>query len=195
MNPIKRVCVYCASSSQCAPEFLEAAHKLGREFARNEIITLYGGGAVGLMGSLADGAISEGGEVIGVIPGFMRDLEWGHSGISELRVVGDMHERKRILIGDSDAFVALPGGCGTLEELFEAITWKRLGFHRKPIIIANVKSFFDPCIEMLERCVQEKFMHQKHLQMWHAVERIEKIIPTLRTVPPWNEDALEIAVL
>ncbi len=195
MNRIERVGVYCASSSQCDPEYFEAANRLGRALARNHIMLYYGGGAVGLMGSLADGALSEGGEVIGVIPGFMNDLEWGHPGISELRVVAHLHERKRVIIEESDAIVALPGGCGTLEELFEAITWKRLGLHNKPIVIANVKGFFDPCLELLERCVRENFMHQKHRELWHAVSKVEEIIPVIQNIPPWSEDALHIAVL
>src|ERR1700685_4815085 len=123
---IKRVCVYCASSRQCDAAYHDAAARLGRELARNKVTLVYGGGSVGSMGHLADAAIAEGGRVIGVLPRFMYDLEWGHRGLSELLIVNDLHERKRKMIAEVDAVIALPGGCGTLEELFEAITWKRL---------------------------------------------------------------------
>jgi hypothetical protein len=107
------------------------------------------------MGALADGALAKGGHVIGVLPEFMGKLEWGHERLTELRLVGDMHERKRRMIAEVDAVIALPGGCGTLEELFEAITWKRLGLYSKPIVLVNVAGYFDPCVELLERAIAE----------------------------------------
>ena len=195
MTIIKRVCVYCASSNKCDKFYLEAAYKLGIQLAQNKIVTYYGGGAVGLMGSLADGAISAGGEVVGIIPDFMQQLEWGHKGITKLHVVRNMHERKSMIASESDAFVALPGGCGTLEELLEVITWKRLGLHSKPIIITNLKGFFNPCIEMLNQCVREHFMHEKHLQMWTVVESVDDIIPALSNGEAWYKDARDFAVL
>ena len=126
-----RVCVYCASSRQCDPIYHQAAARLGRELALAGHTTVYGGGSVGSMGYLADAALAAGGRVIGVIPSFMHDLEWAHRGLTELLVVNDMHERKRLMIDSVAAVVALPGGCGTFEELFEAITWKRLGAVRR----------------------------------------------------------------
>lgn len=195
MAQIKRVCVYCASSNKCNKFYLEAAYKLGIQLAQNGIVTYYGGGAVGLMGSLADGAISAGGEVVGIIPDFMQQLEWGHKGITKLHIVNTMHERKSMIVSESDAFVALPGGCGTLEELLEVITWKRLGLHSKPIIITNLKGFFNPCIEMLNQCVREHFMHEKHLQMWTVVDSVDEIIPALSNGEAWYKDARDFAVL
>ena len=174
---------------------MEAAYKLGIQLAQNGIVTYYGGGAVGLMGSLADGAISAGGEVVGIIPDFMQQLEWGHKGITKLHIVNTMHERKSMIVSESDAFVALPGGCGTLEELLEVITWKRLGLHSKPIIITNLKGFFNPCIEMLNQCVREHFMHEKHLQMWTVVDSVDEIIPALSNGEAWYKDARDFAVL
>src|SRR5438128_662891 len=129
-----RVCVYAASSAHCAPEFLQAARQLGVLLAQAGATVVYGGGAVGLMGAVADGALEAGGHVIGIIPRFMTEVEWQHTGLNTLEVVEDMRERKHRLLTGSDAVVALPGGCGTLEELSEAITLKRLGIYFNPII-------------------------------------------------------------
>lgn len=192
---IQRVCVYCASSRQCDGIYFASAERLGRELARNGMTIIYGGGAVGLMGCLADNALSEGGEVIGVLPRFMEKVEWGHKGLTELRIVRNMHERNRIMIEEADAFVALPGGCGTLGELFEAITWKRLGLHTKPIIMANIRGFYDPCIELLERCITERFMGEQHQLMWTVVDSAEEVIDALRVATPWDENAIDFAAL
>lgn len=192
---IQRVCVYCASSRQCDGIYFASAERLGRELARNGMTIIYGGGAVGLMGCLADNALSEGGEVIGVLPRFMEKVEWGHKGLTELRIVRNMHERNRIMIEEADAFVALPGGCGTLEELFEVITWKRLGLHTKPIIMANIRGFYDPCIELLERCITERFMGEQHQLMWTVVDSAEEVIDALRVATPWDENAIDFAAL
>ncbi len=155
---IKRVCVYCASSRQCDPAYHDAAARLGRELARNNVTLVYGGGSVGSMGHLADAALAEGGRVVGVLPRFMYDLDWGHRGLSELLIVNDLHERKRLMIDEVDAVVALPGGCGTLEELFEAITWKRLGLFTGPIVLLNTLGFYTLCVEFLESCIERRFM-------------------------------------
>lgn len=190
-----KVTVYCASSRRCDEAYLEAAESLGRELARNGITVVYGGGAVGLMGRLADGALREGGRVIGILPRFMRDLEWGHARLSEMRVVADMHERKRAMLHEADAVVALPGGCGTLEELFEAITWKRLGLYLGPIVLVNTRRFFLPCVELLERCVGERFMDERHLAMWSVVDEPEAVIEAIESAPEWRADNRNFAVL
>ena len=140
-----RVCVYAASSAKVAPEFHAAARQLGETLAASGCSVVYGGGSQGLMGSLADGALSKGGEVIGILPKFMADLEWGHPGLTHLELVEDMRERKHKLLTGSDAVVALPGGCGTLEELFEAITLKRLGIYFSPIILLNTRGSTRRC--------------------------------------------------
>src|ERR1019366_781251 len=147
---MESVCVYCASSNRSSPIYLDAAARLGRILAENGITIVYGGSRLGSMGRLAAAALEAGGKVIGVLPRFMDDLAWGHPALSELRIVDDMHERKR----------------GTLEELFEAIAWKRLGLYFGPVVLVNVNGFFDPCIELLNRCVEERFMDEKHRAMW-----------------------------
>jgi uncharacterized protein (TIGR00730 family) len=189
----RRILVFCASSGSCEPHFHDAAHGLGREIARAGHALVYGGGSVGSMGAVADGALAEGGEVIGIIPRFMRELEWAHAGLSELRLVEDMQQRKRDMLAASDAIVTLPGGSGTLEELFEAITSKRLGLYPNPIVILNQGGFYDPLFSLLEGSVSERFMHEAHLEMWHAVERVDEILPAIEASAEWPADALEFA--
>jgi uncharacterized protein (TIGR00730 family) len=190
---INRVCVFCASSRQIAKVYLEAAYHLGVTLARESITVVYGGGAVGLMGELANGALAEGGTVIGVIPEFMYKLEWGHEGITELKIVKDMHERKKLVMQNSDAIIALPGGCGTFEELFEALTMKRLGFYLNPIVLVNVNRFYDPLIKQLRRCVYEKFMDGRHLEMWAVVDRVDEILNVINNAPKWSIEARNFA--
>jgi uncharacterized protein (TIGR00730 family) len=188
------VCVYCASSNRSPEIYLDAAARLGRILAENGITIVYGGSRLGSMGRLAAAALDVGGKVIGVLPRFMDDLEWGHRELSELRIVEDMHERKRVMLELSGAAIALPGGCGTLEELFEAITWKRLGLYFGPVVLVNVGGFFDPCIELLNRCVTERFMDEKHRAMWSVAGDPESVMETLRSAGEWSRDARDFAV-
>ena len=188
------VCVYCASSNRSPEIYLDAAARLGRILAENGITIVYGGSRLGSMGRLAAAALEAGGKVIGVLPRFMDDLEWGHGALSELRIVEDMHERKRVMLELSGAAIALPGGCGTLEELFEAITWKRLGLYFGPVVLVNVGGFFDPCIELLNRCVKERFMDEKHRAMWSVAGDPESVMETLRSAAEWSRDARDFAV-
>jgi uncharacterized protein (TIGR00730 family) len=190
-----KVAVYCASSERCAPGHHEAAARLGRHLAQAGHGIVYGGSALGSMGRLAAAALECGGEVTGVIPQFMDELEWANRALTDLRIVGDMHERKRLMLELSDAVVALPGGCGTLEELFEAITWKRLGLYFGPVVLVNVGGFFDPCLELLARCVRESFMDPKHAAMWNSVAEPEQVAETLRSIPPWPRAARSFAAL
>ncbi len=191
----RRVCVYCASSRQADREYADSAYRLGRLLAENDITIVYGGGSVGSMGALADGALSSGGKVIGVLPQFMYDLEWGHRGLTELRVVNDLHERKRLMIEDVDATVALPGGSGTFEELLETITWKRLGLYLKPIVLVNTRDYYAPLISLLEGSVRERFMDQRHLQMWQVVKRAEEVLEAIQKAPEWSPNARGFATL
>jgi uncharacterized protein (TIGR00730 family) len=191
----RRVCVYCGSSRQCNPAYLRAAEQLGRVLARNNFTVVYGGGAAGSMRSLADGALAEGGRVVGVIPEFMVKLEWLHPHIPEKIVVRDMHERKRRMIEDADAVIALPGGSGTLEELMEAITWKRLGLYLGAIVILNTQSFYQPLISLLDRCIDERFMDARHAQMWTIVEKPEEVPQAITAAAPWSEDCRSFASL
>ena len=192
---IEKVCVYCASSRKANLVYFEDAKKLGEILAKNSITLIYGGGVVGSMGNIANGALSENGKVIGIIPKFMADLEWAHKGLTKLHIVQSMHERKHLMLDGVDAAIALPGGCGTLEELMEAITLKRLGIFIKPIIIVNTKGFFDHLIKLLEYSISEKFMSEKHGTMWSVVNNVEDVIPAIKNAPLWSKDARSSAVV
>lgn len=178
-DPPRRVLVYCASSSQVDAKYFEAARSLGEGLASRGWGLVYGGGSAGLMGAIADACLGGGGSVLGFIPHFMEEREWSHRGITELQVVQDMHERKRRMIESCDAIVALPGGCGTLEELLEAITWKRLDLHDKPIVVQNVDGYFDPCIAMLHRSIDEHFMPEAYRELWGVARTSEETLELL----------------
>lgn len=193
MSLKRRILVFCASSGACAPHFHAAADQLGRAIAQAGHTLVYGGGAKGSMGAVADGALAEGGEVVGVIPRFMRELEWAHEGIHELELVEDMQTRKRRMLETADAIVTLPGGSGTFEELFDAITAKRLGVYAHPIVILNQDGFYDPLFELMRKSVAERFMHDQHLEMWQSVESVEAILPAIEAVEPWPDNAVEFA--
>jgi hypothetical protein len=192
---IKRVCVYCASSNHVAAPYFEAAAALGRQLAESGATVVYGGGRSGLMGRLADAALDAGGKVVGIIPHFMKAVEWQHEHLSELHLVDDMHERKKRFLVEVDALVALPGGCGTFEELMEAITLKRLGLFTKPIVILNLNGYYDPLLLMLERAVEERFMRPEHRQMWTSVAQAEDILEAIRSAPPWSQEAIGFAAV
>ncbi len=183
---INRVCIYCASSRQCDQIYRDSAARLGAILARNHVTIVYGGGKSGSMGALADAALAEGGRVIGVLPRFMDEVEWGHERLSELILVNDMHERKRLMIQEVDAVVALPGACGTWEELFEAMSFKRLGLYAGPIVIVNTNNYYAPMLEMLNRSVEYRFMDQRHRAMWMVTEEPEQVLEAIRNSPPWS---------
>lgn len=193
VNRGRHVLVFCASSGSCDPAFHEAAAALGRAIAKNGDTVVYGGGAVGSMGALADAALAEGGRVVGIIPRFMREREWAHTGISELRLVDDMRERKRQMLELADAIVTLPGGSGTFEELFEALTCKRLGLFRHPIVIVNQSGFYDPLFALLQSSVAERFMSEEHLEMWQAVDHVDDVLSAIARADHWPEDAIRFA--
>jgi uncharacterized protein (TIGR00730 family) len=190
-----RICVYAASSQQCDAAYREAAFQLGALLASAGCCVVYGGGSVGSMGAVADGALSAGGEVIGIIPRFMADLEWGHAGLTQLELVEDMRERKHRLLTGSDAVVALPGGCGTLEELFEAITLKRLGLYFNPIVLLNTRNFYTPLQAFLRQVISERFMNAEHAAMWSLVNTPDQVLPEIRKTPKWDENARDYAVV
>lgn len=190
-----RICVYAASSAQVHPEFHAAAFALGERIAQGGHSLVYGGGSTGLMGAVAEGALTHGGEVIGILPKFMADLEWGHPGLTELQLVEDMRERKHRLLTDSDAVVALPGGCGTLEELFEAITLKRLGIYFNPIVLLNTRGYYAPLQGFMQQVIEEKFMNAEHIAMWSLVDSVDAVLPAILATPKWREDARDYAVV
>ncbi len=189
-----RVCVYCASSATAHADFRAAAHRLGTLLAQGGCSVVYGGGSIGSMGALAEGALAAGGEVIGILPRFMADLEWGHPGLTRLELVEDMRERKHRLLTGSDAVVALPGGCGTLEELFEAITLKRLGLYFKPIVLLDTHGLFAPLTDYLDQLIGARFMNSEHRAMWQRVAQPEDVLPAIRATPDWRSDARDYAI-
>jgi len=195
MNTTRAVCVYCASSNASHPEYREVAFRLGAVLAGQGLGIVYGGGARGSMGALADGALSKGGRVVGILPKFMADLEWGHQGLTELELVEDMRIRKHMMLARSQAAIALPGGCGTLEELLEAITLKRLGLYLNPIVLVNTRAFFDPLIELLTRAVEERFMDERHVRMWEVVAQPEDVPGALDRALAWSAEARAFAAL
>ena len=195
--PVTRraVCVYCASSRTAHADYRLAARRLGEVLAGAGITIVYGGGAAGSMGALADGALEAGGRVIGILPRFMADLEWGHPGLSDLQLVEDLRTRKHLMLTLSQAAIALPGGSGTLEELLEAITLKRLGLYLNPIVLINTRGFFDPLLEVLRRAVAEHFMDTRHLSMWQVVATPDEIPQALASAPGWSAEARSFAAL
>lgn len=190
-----RICVYCASSAQCDPEYHQAAFRLGELLAEAGCTTVYGGGGMGSMGALADGALSKQGHVVGIIPRFMTEVEWQHPGLATLDIVEDMRERKHRLLTGSDAVVALPGGCGTLEEVFEAITLKRLGLYLKPIVFVNTRGFYDGLRDFLQHTIRERMMGDAHAAMWQFVDHVDEVLPVIRGSEAWPEDARSFAAL
>ena len=161
---MKRICVYCGSSPGANPVHREAAENLGALLAARGIGLVYGGGNVGLMGIVADAALQAGGEVIGVIPTALMDKELGHAGVTKLHVTASMHERKQLMADLRDGFISLPGGIGTLEELFETFTWLQLGFHGKPVGLLNVAGFYDHLLAFLRHAADERFLGPAHLE-------------------------------
>lgn len=159
---IRRVCVFCGSKAGARPEYMESARQTGQLLAERGIGLVYGGASIGTMGALANGALAAGGEVIGVIPRSFVDREIAHSGLSQLHLVGSMHERKALMVELADGFVALPGGSGTLDEFFEVFTWAQLGFHDKPCAFIDVRGYYQPLIAFLDHAVDEHFISRPH---------------------------------
>ena len=178
------LCVYCGSSTGNQPIYRDAADALGKAIAEAGMRLIFGGGGVGLMGVLCDSVIRNGGHVTGIIPAFLREREAHHGGLDELFVVESMHERKQMMFEQSDAFAILPGGFGTLDELFEMITWRQLELHDKPIVLVNVNGYWDPLIALVRRQVEEGFVRPRHLDLLRGVARAEDVIPALREAPP-----------
>lgn len=165
MSQLSSLCVYCGSSPGSDPIYLETASELGRYLANSGIRVVYGGGNVGLMGAVADGALAAGGEVIGVIPKALAEKELAHHGLTEIHTVSSMHERKMMMAELSDAFLALPGGIGTMEEIFEVFTWTQLGFHAKPCAFLNTSGYYDDLFSFLKNMVGQRFIKQEHLDI------------------------------
>lgn len=185
VRELRRACVYCGSSQRCDPAFRAAARRLGELLANAGVTVVYGGGAVGSMGALADGALEAGGLVHGIIPEFMVALEWAHDRVTKLEVVDGMHHRKLAMIAEVDAAIALPGGSGTFEELLEAITWRRLGLLRAPIVIVNTRGYYNALLRALEQAVDLHFMDRGDAALWTVVDDPDEVLDAIRRTPPW----------
>lgn len=185
---MKSICIYCGSNAGNKPAYAEHARALGARIATEGLQLVYGGGNVGLMGIVADAVLEHGGEVIGVIPEQLVQWEVAHTGVTRLEIVANMHERKARMFDLADAFVALPGGFGTLDEMFEMLTWRQLGLGRKPCAFLDVDGFYSPLIGMIDRMVEERFLHadQRH-DLWHG-EDIDTLFAWMRDYTPAQAD-------
>ncbi|GJD65048.1 TIGR00730 family Rossman fold protein [Methylobacterium frigidaeris] len=179
-----RLCVFCGSSDGARPLYREAATALGRHFAQDGIELVYGGGKVGLMGAVADGALAAGGRVTGIMPKALVEKETAHLGLTDLRVVASMHERKALMADLADGFVALPGGLGTFEEMFEVWTWAQLGYHRKPLAVFNAGGFFDGLLSFLDSVVAEGFVREPHRAMLIVGTEPADLVARIRAYEP-----------
>ena len=185
---MRTVCVYCGSNAGSKPAYAQRAMALGNRLAKDGLALVYGGGNVGLMGIVADAVLEAGGEVIGVIPGQLVEWEVAHRGLTRLEVVDNMHERKARMFDLSDGFVALPGGFGTLDEMFEMLTWRQLGIGDKPCAFLDVEGFYAPLVGMLDRMVEERFLHpDQRRDLWHG-EDIDTMLDWMRNYRPANAD-------
>jgi len=179
---MKKVCVFAGASAGNKPSYAAAAHDLGGLIASYGLGLVYGGGRNGLMGRVADGAIERGGTVIGIIPKFLDRIEIGHAGVTKLHVIDTMHQRKEMMYAESDAFIVLPGGLGTLDETMEITTWRQLDLHKKPVIILNIDGYWTPLMAMLDSVVAEGFMHNGHLQHFDTVASVDGLKPYLQDI-------------
>lgn len=195
MNEINNVCVYSASSTKIDKVYFDAAIELGKILAAKKINIINGAGCLGLMAAISDSALNAGGSVTGIIPKFMVEQNWHHKGLTRMIETETMHERKSLMAEMSDASIALPGGCGTLEELLEVITWKQLGLYLKPIVILNINGYFNPLLEMLNKAIEENFMRQEHGKLWNVANTPVEAVDLLYKIPEWNKDFRKFAAI
>ena len=195
MNNIKNVCVYSASSTKIAPVYFAVAEELGRLLATRGINLINGAGSIGLMGTTSNAVLAAGGTVTGIIPRFMVEQNWHHTGLTQLIETETMHERKQLMAELSDGIIALPGGCGTMEELLEIITWKQLGLYFKPIIVLNIDRFYNPLLEMLQRAIDGHFMRPEHQGIWQVATTAQEAIDLLYVTPQWNKEIRKFAAI
>lgn len=181
---MQRLCVFCGSSFGSRPDYEQAAHHLGTTLAQQGVEVVYGGGRVGLMGVVADAALAAGGQVIGVIPEALMQMEIGHAGLTDLRVVNSMHERKALMADLSDGFIALPGGFGTLEEFCEVLTWSQLGFHRKPCCLLNTAGYYDRLLALWDHAVEEGFVRLENRAQVLSAHSVEEALEQIKHYQP-----------
>ena len=190
---MRKICVYCASSPKAADSYKDSASKIAKVLVDNGYEVIYGGGSIGLMGAVADSVLASNGKITGVIPKFMQELEWGHPDV-EMIEVENMHERKKIMLEMADGVVALAGGCGTFEEIIEAITWKRLGLFDGPAVFLNTNNYYDPIIEQLNKAVDENFMNPEHRDLWSVIQTPDEIVANLKSYIPIENPLSSAAV-
>lgn len=195
MKNIQSIAVYCASSNKLRPSFVEAAERLGSLIAAEGMRLVYGDGGIGLMAAVARGALSNGGEVIGVIPQFMVDQGWNNPSSTQTIVTQTMHERKATICDISDAMVALPGGIGTFEELLECLTWKQLGLLYNPVVILNTDGYYDRLLACLDLMVEEQMMRPIHKEMFVVVNQPEEVIPAILNAKEWDPNTRRLAAI
>jgi uncharacterized protein (TIGR00730 family) len=195
MSTIQRVSIFCGASQKADEIYYREASEIARLLVEHGVAINYGGGEVGMMGVIADTVLSLGGQVRGVIPKFMVNQGWVHPGLTDLHVVDSMHTRKMKLVEDVDGVIALPGGCGTLDELLEMITLKQLGQFTKPILILNTRGFFDPLLHMMERMIELRFMNGSHRDIWQVIDSPGQLMEALSKSPGWSSDAIHSAVV
>ena len=189
------ITVYLGANEGNDPSLRKAVRELGTWIGESGNRLVYGGSKSGLMGEIAESVLQAGGEVTGVIPHFMVEQGWQHKGLTEMIEVENMHQRKQKMADLSDAVIALPGGCGTLEELLEIITWKQLGLYLNPVVILNTNGFFDPLLAMLQRAMDENFMRQQHGAIWHVASTPQEAVELIHTIPVWDSSIRKFAAI
>lgn len=195
MTKPKSICVYCASSSRVDECYTHAAYLLGKLIAQKNMQLITGGGVQGLMRAVEDGALEANGIVTGVIPRFMMEQGWNHPALTNMHVTPDMHTRKKLMAELSDAVIALPGGCGTMEELCEIITWKQLGLYLKPIVILNINEYYNPLIAQFEKAIDQHFMGQIHGKIWSVAHTPQEAMEIIEQTPEWSPEIRKYAAL
>ena len=192
---VSSISVYCASSSKIDPVYMEEAYKVGQMLARAGITLINGAGNMGLMKASSDGCLEAGGRAVGIIPGFMIAEGWCHQGMSEIIETPDMHIRQQKMAEAGAAAIVLPGGCGSMAELFELITWKQLGLYLKPIVILNTKGYYDALLQQLEQAAEEQFMRKEHLQIWRVAQTAEEAVQLATSTPMWDTNVRRFAAV
>lgn len=192
---IRKISIYCASSSKIDPSYMQEAYKVGQLLAQMDITVVNGAGSMGLMQASTDGCLQAGGKAIGIIPTFMVEEGWCHQGMTEIIETPDMHSRQQKMSEMGDAAIVLPGGCGTLAELFELITWKQLGIYLKPIVILNINGYYDYLLKQMEQAAEEHFMRKEHLQIWRIAQTAEEAVQLATSTPLWDTNVRRFAAV
>jgi len=190
---MKKIAVFCASSPKVSEVYFDAARKVSADLVKAGYGIIYGGGAIGLMGAVADETLKKKGVITGIIPRFMVDVEWEHKDVEDMIHVETMHKRKELMVQGSAGILALPGGTGTLEELFEVMSLKKLGQYRHPIVVLNTNGYYDGLLQQTRKMVEEKFMRPIHNEMWSIVEHPGEVVSAFENARPWDKDAIKFA--